>query len=94
MLIGGPISKDFLNQLKSNPNIGKVIVIDLTEHGDKIYAGMSDSALMGAVPKTGVDFARGSISEKNGHFYYSDDGPEGKKRRNALAQRLFNEGLR
>nr|WP_240988553.1 thioesterase domain-containing protein [Cupriavidus taiwanensis] len=50
VLIGSPIDADFLANLRRHRRIGKVIVIDLTQHGDPIYAGMSQAELL-AVPQ-------------------------------------------
>lgn len=41
VLIGSPTDADFLSLLQSHKNIKKLTIIDLTEHGDPIHAGMS-----------------------------------------------------
>jgi len=85
VLIGSPISQSFLDELNNHPNIEKVKVINLTQYGDPIYAGMSAPELLKVYKLW---------SSENGHFYYSLNSDEGKKRRRALAQELWNEGLR
>ena len=90
VLIGSPIDADFLNKLKSNKNIKNVIVKDLGFNGDPIYAGMSDLSLLGAIPTLAVDI----FTPGKGHFYYAPDTNEGKNRRKALAEELYNLGLR
>jgi len=84
ILVGTPIEQEFLNSLENHPNIGKVTVIDLGQHGDPIKAGMSDAEVLGSVPRlskdVGKDYFR-KASPKSGHFYYSGDDPESQRRR-------------
>ncbi|MCM0593617.1 MAG: hypothetical protein HEQ35_02250 [Gloeotrichia echinulata IR180] len=90
-MIGSPIAKDFLEKLKSNPNIGQVIVINLTEYGDEIYAGMSFTEL------DHVSIFKLLKDQKIGwgHFYYAPpNNDEGTKRRRDLAKTLWESGLR
>jgi hypothetical protein len=95
-LIGSPISQEFLSQLQSHPNIHSVHVMDLTEKGDDIKAGMSTTDLLSSVPGLAVDFAKGEIlGKKEGHFYYSpDEEPLAPERHQELADKLFDLGLR
>ncbi len=90
VLIGAPISQAFLVLLKSHPNIGNVIVKDLTDQGDPIHAGMSTGEQILAVPSLSVDIA----GTGKGHFYYSGADDEGIKRRRDLAKWLKNNGLK
>src|SRR5262249_3298121 len=48
VLIGAPITQSLLDAVRSEPNSGNVQVINLTEFGDPIYAGMSDWELLTA----------------------------------------------
>ncbi len=89
VLIGAPINASFLKALQQNPKIKKVIIIDLTEHGDPVYAGMSDSEIVAAVP---ILFMQ--QKEEIGHFYYAGYDREGKERRRELAKELYAMGLR
>ncbi len=89
VLIGSPISKRFLNTLKNLPNIKKVIVINLTEHDDPLYAGMPYYKVALSAFKLQSQMERGT-----GHFYYAPSSSEGKKRRRELATTLFKLGLR
>lgn len=89
VLIGAPVSQEFLDELKSHPNIKNVIVKDLTEYGDDIHAGMSAGEQLLAAPFMGLD-----INDKRGHFYYSKENEEGLARRRHLAQWLKQQGLK
>jgi pimeloyl-ACP methyl ester carboxylesterase len=50
VLIASPIAKDFLETLKTNRNIKKLIIIDLTRYGDPIHAGISQTDLIKTLP--------------------------------------------
>jgi hypothetical protein len=92
VLIGSPISPEFLAQLRAHPNIGNVIVKDLGFNGDAIRAGMSMPELLGTIPRTAIDFR--SVESGAGHFYYAPSGPVGQTRRRELADELVRQGLR
>ena len=96
VLIGAPVSQEFLDALKNHPNIGNVIVKDLTAEGDRIRAGMGLGEQILAAPSLGADLsaARVSDSPAKGHFYYSDNGRSGSERRRELAKWLKNQGLK
>lgn len=89
VLIGSPINKSLLMAVRENPLIKKVWVINLTIHGDPIYAGISDEELVNVAPLLATQMLDGV-----GHFYYSGDNQEGKKRRRNLAKQLYGYGLR
>jgi len=89
VLIGAPINTSLLKAVQSSSNIKKVIILNLGEHGDPIYAGMSDKAIIEAAPKL-VD----QMTKGEGHFYYGGDNNIGRKRRRELAKYLYNKGLR
>ncbi|MDM0107650.1 hypothetical protein QTH97_22065 [Variovorax sp. J22R24] len=89
VLIGSPIDVDFLHALQRNRHIRKVVVINLAEHGDPIYAGMSSWELVKATPILVDQMRRGE-----GHFYYAAIAGDSETRWKTLAGRVFTEGLR
>ncbi|WP_328188299.1 hypothetical protein [Marinobacter sp. OP 3.4] len=91
VLVGAPINASLLTAVRTHPKIKNVIVIDLGQHGDPIYAGMSDGELIEAVPTLGMQMVRG---KGEGHFYYAVENGEGQTRRHLLARSLFQKGLR
>lgn len=91
VLIGSPIDRDFLKKLKEHKNIKKVVVIDLREHGDPIYAGISEFDLIKITPKLAEQM---SANKGEGHFYYAHITPDSSNRWRSLAERLVNEGLK
>lgn len=90
VLIGSPIDADFLAILKNHKNIKKLTIIDLTEHGDPIYAGMSFSEL--ALNAFELKTQMGN-HKAEGHFYYAHVIPDSPRRWAELAKRIKNEGL-
>jgi RHS repeat-associated protein len=90
VLVGSPISKDFLDQLQKNPLISKVHVVDLTRRGDPIYAGMPLGTLVWNINT----LMKQQQTYNTGHFYYAPSGSEGNARRRDLAKQLFEAGLR
>ena len=94
VLVATPVSPKFLKNLRQNPDIGKVIVINLKDKGDDIRAGMSMAELISSLPKLGLDFLAAQGNTYRGHFYYSDETPAGAERRKLLAKQLFDRGLR
>lgn len=91
VLIASPIDRDFLNKLKANKNIKKVVVVNLTDHGDPIYAGITQLELIKAVPLIQHQQDR---NKGEGHFYYAHTTAESPARWASLAKKLFDEGLR
>lgn len=89
VLIGSPISNNFLDSLKKNPLISNVIVVNLNQHGDPLYAGMPFSTLVQSVKTLGEQQAKGT-----GHFYYAPAGAEGDARRRELARTLYDAGVK
>jgi len=89
VLIGSPISEHLLKIVKGMKTIKKVIVINLNEHGDPIFAGMDTFDLMTSARKLQQQF-----DKKEGHFYYAKEGSVGDKRRKALSEELYKLGLR
>ncbi len=94
VLVGTPISKEFLDKQNKHPNINKVEVIDLQEYGDPIKAGMSTGELAKSLPELGLDLSFGSQKDKKGHFYYGGNSAEGQRRRRALARQLKEMGMK
>ncbi|TPQ31366.1 hypothetical protein C2U69_29015, partial [Cupriavidus pinatubonensis] len=91
VLIGSPIDGTFLDMLRKHGHIRKVVVIDLTEHGDPIHAGMSQLSMVAAVPKLASQMAAGN---GEGHFYYAHMVPDLSRRLQKLAARVADEGVR
>lgn len=89
VLIGSPISENFLRIIRGMRTIKNVIILDLDEHGDPIYAGMSTSSLIFSTYSL-----REQMKTSDGHFYYADKSEVGDKRRNKLAEELYKIGLR
>ncbi|MDC6237015.1 thioesterase domain-containing protein [Ralstonia solanacearum] len=91
VLVGSPIDGDFLKDLKGHRNIGKVTVIDLTEHGDPIYAGMSEAELLVGAPLLAKQFA---AKKGEGHFYYAHVVKDSPERWSSLAKRIVAAGVK
>ncbi len=91
VLIGSPISNTFLSELRTHGNIRKLVVIDLAEHHDPIYAGMPWVELAANAALLGKQMVAG---KGEGHFYYAHVVPDSPRRWAALADRLATEGLR
>jgi hypothetical protein len=91
VLIAAPITDENLALIQANPRIKKLIIHDLTQHGDRIRAGMRRGQLRTSVHSVAINFA---LRPGEGHFYYTKKGPEGEERRRSLAQYLYSEGLR
>ncbi|GAB3435811.1 hypothetical protein NX773_05825 [Massilia solisilvae] len=93
-LIASPIDGDFLSHLQSNKNIKKLIIINLREHGDPIFAGISQWRLLLAKSKLEKQNDDSGTTRGIGHFYYRPASEEGRMRRRQLAKFLFEQGLR
>lgn len=91
VLIGSPIESDFLFRLRAYRNIKKVVVIDLQDKGDHIYAGMPWTELAAGVPQLASDMQAG---KGHGHFYYGHVVADSQNRWSELAKRLHDAGLR
>ena len=89
VLIGSPISGKFLQEIRSTVAIKTVLILDLDQHGDPLYAGMTRNKLILSAPQLGKQ-----MLESSGHFYYAPDSDQGKKRRDGLAHHLHGKGLR
>jgi len=91
VLVGAPINASLLMAVKINPNIKNVIVLNLNQYGDPIYAGMSDVELIESVPTLASQMRNG---KGDGHFYYAIEGGVGRVRRQILANSLSMQGLK
>jgi len=89
VLIGSPISESFLTILRNMKEIKSIIIINLDEHGDPIYAGMKASELV-----INAYTLREQMKTSTGHFYYAEKSSAGNKRRKELADELYKLGLR
>lgn len=89
VLLGSPISAPFLAELRREWRIRQVVVIDLPERDDPIYAGMTLGELLFAAPVLAAQLQGGE-----GHFWYSRADEVGDARRRELAQRLYGMGMR
>jgi thioesterase domain-containing protein len=91
VLIDAPITPLLLNAVRSESNIGNVQVINLTQYGDPVHAGMSQGELVSAFPTLLQQFLSGDAS---GHFYYIAARAVGDARRQDLADQLAGSGLK
>ncbi|WP_423193528.1 thioesterase domain-containing protein [Cupriavidus sp. H18C2] len=91
VLIGSPIDAVFLGNLRANKAIRKVVVIDLKEQGDPLYAGISQWEVVAAAP---ILAAQMSAGKGHGHFYYAHVTAELPERLDRLARRIAAEGVR
>jgi hypothetical protein len=89
VLIGSPLSKNFVLFLKNLMYLKKLVIINLDKQGDPIYAGMSVIELFSKLP-----LLASQMPESKGHFYYANPTEVGNKRRKNLAEELFKIGLR
>lgn len=93
VLIGSPIDADFLATLKSNKKIGKVTIVNLTNVGDHIYAGISQLELSN--PLKLEKLATDMFDNKgNGHFYFAHPIPDLPRRLEQLAKHIYQQGVR
>jgi hypothetical protein len=91
ILIGSPIDIDFLKALRAQTNIKRVVVVDLKDKGDLIYAGISQLELTKVAPTLGEQMNR---QQGEGHFYYAHVVADSPARWAALAKHLYDAGLR
>jgi hypothetical protein len=89
VLIGSPIADSFLSELQSAANIKKVLIVNLSEQGDPLRAGMTRLEIAASVPTLVKQ-----MHESSGHFHYAPSTPEGRARRDALAAYLYSKGIR
>ncbi|MBF0284376.1 MAG: hypothetical protein HQL51_07940 [Magnetococcales bacterium] len=97
VLIGSPIGLELLQEVSSHPYIGQVVVMNLTEMGDPISAGMTFGDLVDGIP-----IVVKQQETREGHFHYGDP-PENanhdarverSNRRRLLVEWLYNFGMR
>lgn len=95
VLIGSPISQEFLSELGDNNKIKRILIINLTKEDDRIYAGMSETELISSLPSLAEQMIESQRSGSGqGHFFYGIPGKQGETRRRQLAERLKIEGLK
>jgi len=89
VLVGSPIGKEFLGSLVKNPSILNIDIINLTKHGDPLFAGMPYWQIVMNAPKLAYQMTQGE-----GHFYYAPADAQGAANRRELAKQLYSDGLR
>lgn len=95
ILVASPIDREFLELLKKQKNIKKIVVKDLKEHGDPIYAGIPQVPLLLSVPLLYRQMKKTkNTGEGTGHFYYASPSTDGSRRRLDLAKFIYSHGLR
>lgn len=91
VLVGSPIDFDFLSKLRACKNIKRVVVVDLKDKGDLIYAGITQLELT----KAAATLAEQMKAQRGqGHFYYAHIVTDSHARWAALAKHLHSQGLR
>lgn len=93
VLVGSPIDREFLAYLRSHSNIKKVIIKDLKEHGDPVFAGISKPRLVFNAGKLTRQMLKSDVTGI-GHFYYAGTSKESGRRRRELAQLIYRQGLK
>lgn len=88
ILIATPIYENSLNLLRKNKKIKKIIIRDLIDQGDVVYAGIPRVEMIAKAVLVGRGIADG---EK--HFYYAKDGNEGDVRRRELLSWIKAQGV-
>lgn len=91
VLIGCPLDTDFLSALRTSKNIKRVVVVDLKDKGDPIYAGITQWELTKAAPTLAEQM---KAQRGQGHFYYAHVVADSHARWAALAKHLHAQGLR
>jgi hypothetical protein len=95
VLIGSPIDQQFLDALKKQKNIKKVIARDLREYGDPIFPGITEPRLLWCAFKLFRQMQKtAETGEGHGHFYYAGVTTESARRRRDLARFIYSQGLR
>lgn len=89
VLIGAPLNQSMMDRLSTTEGIGKVSVINLTNQGDPLSAGMTDAGIIASVPRL-----MSQMGSSSGHFHYNLSGPVGHQRRLELGQQLIDLGIR
>jgi hypothetical protein len=91
VLVGCPIDSDFLSALRARRNIKRIVVVDLKDKGDPIYAGITQWELAKASTTLGEQMR---AKRGEGHFYYAHVVADSHVRWTALARHLHAQGLR
>ena len=91
-LIGALVNASLLWAVQSEPLIKNVGVINLTDHGDPIFAGMNDVQIITYAPLLVCQMLE--MPAGSGHFYYSDSGTsDSMSRKRNLVALLIGMGL-
>ena len=94
VLVGSPIDADFLKYLKKQRNIKEVIIRDLKEYGDPIFAGISQPRLLFNSLTLAKQMSKTKeTGEGVEHFYYAGITKESARRRRELARLISRHGL-
>ena len=93
VLIASPIDNQFLATLKAYRSIRKVVVIDLKDKGDPLYAGITQPELLNPAVLLKL-YADESARKGQGHFYYAHPVRDLAARLASLAEKLVAGGLR
>jgi pimeloyl-ACP methyl ester carboxylesterase len=94
VLVASPIDGDFLEKLQANKNIKKIIVVNLTQYDDPIFAGMPQWKITISAFKLIRQDKESGSTRGIGHFYYRPNSEEGRLRRRQVAGYLYRQGLR
>jgi len=93
-LVGAPINQSLLNELEARVASGiikNLIIRNLTEFGDPIFAGMNDANIVGVAPTL---MSQMSAADSSGHFYYTGAGSEASPmRKRQLIAEMIERGL-
>ena len=94
VLLGAPINPSLLRAMERYSMIKNIIIHDLTEFGDPIYAGMSDFEIIGSVSELRSTMNEDPQAPQVGHFYYSGSGTEDTiQRKRELVASWIERGL-
>ncbi|WP_068083930.1 hypothetical protein [Polycladidibacter stylochi] len=89
VLIGAPLNQSMMDRLNTTDGVRNVSVINLTNQGDPLSAGMSDLEIISSVPSL-----FGQMRSNTGHFHYNPPGPIGHQRRIDLGNQLIDLGIK
>lgn len=95
VLVGSPIDKRFLEDLGKQVNIRRIVIRDLAEYGDPIYAGIGKLRLYASSLQLGAQMLKTlDTGDGWGHFYFASPSSNGALRRRELARLMVRHGLK